>query len=50
VLLPESMHPPLRQRMVRLKRAGAPAERFYQHLQQPPAQALLRRFGFAVPH
>jgi molybdate transport system substrate-binding protein len=50
VLLPESMHPPLRQRMVLLKRAGGTADRFYQHLQQPPAREILRQFGFAVPH
>jgi molybdate transport system substrate-binding protein len=48
-LLPESLHPPLRQRMVLLKRAGATAERFYQYLQQPPARTILRRYGFAVP-
>jgi molybdate transport system substrate-binding protein len=50
VLLPESLHPPLSQRMVLLKRATAPAERFYLYLQQPPAREILRRFGFSVPH
>jgi molybdate transport system substrate-binding protein len=48
-LLPESLHPPLRQRMVLLKRAGPTAERFFQYLQQPEARALFNRYGFAVP-
>jgi molybdate transport system substrate-binding protein len=48
-LLPESLHPPLRQRMVLLKRAGATAERFYQYLQRPEARALFARYGFALP-
>ncbi len=49
VLLPESLHAPLRQRMVLLKRANATAERFYQFLQQPEARAILRTNGFSVP-
>jgi molybdate transport system substrate-binding protein len=49
VLIPESDHPPLRQRMVLLKRAGATAERFYRYLQQPAAQGTLKRYGFSVP-
>lgn len=48
-LLLESDHPPLRQRMVLLKRASPAAERFYDYLQQPPAREILRRYGFAVP-
>ena len=49
VLLPESLHSPLRQRMVLLKRAGATAERFFHYLQQPEARALFTRYGFALP-
>jgi molybdate transport system substrate-binding protein len=49
-LLPESLHPPLRQRMVLLKQAGETAERFYRYLQQPRAREILRRYGFAVPN
>jgi molybdate transport system substrate-binding protein len=49
-LLPESLHPPLRQRMVLLKRTSATAERFYEYLQQPAARDILRRYGFAVPN
>lgn len=49
VLLPESLHPPLRQRMVLLKRAGGTAARFYEYLRQPSARDTLRQFGFAAP-
>jgi molybdate transport system substrate-binding protein len=49
VLLPESLHEPLRQRMVLLKRATATAERFYHYLRQPSARETLRQFGFAAP-
>lgn len=48
-LLPEADHPPVRQRMVLLKRAGPVAERFYQYMQGTDARAILRRHGFAVP-
>jgi molybdate transport system substrate-binding protein len=48
-LLPEADHPPLRHRMVLLKRAGPLAERFYQYLLAPESRAILRRQGFAVP-
>jgi molybdate transport system substrate-binding protein len=48
-LVPESAHPPLRQRMVLLQRAGPVAERFYRYLQQPGARVILERYGFAVP-
>jgi molybdate transport system substrate-binding protein len=48
-LIPDSLHPPLRQRMVLLKRASETAQRFYRYLQQPAAQEILRKFGFVVP-
>jgi len=48
VLLPESLHPPLRQRMVLLKRASATAERFYQYLQGQDGREVLRRYGFTT--
>ncbi len=48
-LIPDSLHPPLRQRMVLLKRASDTAQRFYRYLQQPAAREILRQFGFAVP-
>jgi molybdenum ABC transporter molybdate-binding protein len=48
-LLPESWHPPLRQRMALTRHAGDDARRFYDYLQQPPARALFERYGFALP-
>lgn len=49
LLIPADDHPPLRQRMVVLKRGGAVATRFYDYLQQPAARAVLERFGFTLP-
>jgi molybdate transport system substrate-binding protein len=48
-VLPEADHPPLRQRMVLLKRAGPVAEQFYKYMQGTDAQAILRKHGFEVP-
>ena len=42
-------HPPLRQRMVLLKRAGATAAQFYTYLQGDTARAILRKHGYGVP-
>lgn len=49
VLLPETLHNPLRQRMVLTRRAGETAALFYAYLQQPPARAILKRYGFLLP-
>ncbi|MCZ4312113.1 molybdate ABC transporter substrate-binding protein [Comamonadaceae bacterium G21597-S1] len=49
VLVPENMHQPLRQRMVLTRKAGPEARAFYQYLQQPPARAIFKRFGFVLP-
>jgi molybdate transport system substrate-binding protein len=49
VVLPETDHPPLRQRMVLLKRADTTTARFYEYVQGPAARAILRRYGFVVP-
>ena len=48
-LIPAADHPPLRQRMVLLKRAGPIAERFYRYLREPEARAILQKHGFSVP-
>jgi molybdate transport system substrate-binding protein len=48
VLLREADHPPLRQRMVRLARAGAVANRFYAFAKGPRARAILAKSGFQV--
>jgi molybdate transport system substrate-binding protein len=49
VLLPDRDHPPLRQRMVLMKRAGPTAAKFYDYMQQPAARAILERYGFVIP-
>ena len=49
VLIPDADHPPLRQRMVLLKKAGPVAIRFYEYVQSAAARAILRRHGFAIP-
>ena len=49
VLLPASLHAPLRQRMVLLKGASPAAERLYEHLRSPAARAILRHYGFVLP-
>lgn len=49
VLLPETLHNPLRQRMVLTRRAGETAAMFYAYLQQPPARAILKNYGFMLP-
>lgn len=48
-LLPETMHRPLRQRMVLMKGAPPEARKFYRFLQGPEARAILERYGFALP-
>jgi molybdate transport system substrate-binding protein len=48
-LLPETLHEPLRQRMVLTRRAGPVAAAFYDHMQQPSAREIMRRYGFVLP-
>ncbi|MFN7985347.1 MAG: molybdate ABC transporter substrate-binding protein [Vicinamibacterales bacterium] len=48
-LIPAEDHPPLRQRMVLLKRAVAGTDAFYRYLQSADARAALRRYGFETP-
>jgi molybdate transport system substrate-binding protein len=48
-LLPESLHTPLRQRMVLLQRAGPVATEFFNFVQEPAGRAILQRFGFVLP-
>jgi molybdate transport system substrate-binding protein len=47
VVLPDSLHAPLRQRMVLMKSARAQAGDFYDFLQTAAARAVLRRYGFS---
>lgn len=48
-LIPQAWHQPLRQRMVLVKGAPPAARAFYDHLSTPAAQAILVRYGFAMP-
>lgn len=48
-LIPAEWHKPLRQRMVLINGAGETAQAFYTYIQQPPARAVFRRYGFALP-
>jgi molybdate transport system substrate-binding protein len=45
----DAWHSPLRQRMVLLNGAGPTARMFYHYMQQPPARAILVRYGFVLP-
>jgi molybdate transport system substrate-binding protein len=48
-LIPDSWHQPLRQRMVLMNNAAPAAQAFYAYLATPPAQAVMRRYGFVMP-
>ncbi len=48
-LLPDTLHEPLRQRMVLTRRAGPVATAFYASMQQPAAREIMRRYGFTLP-
>lgn len=48
-LIPAHWHLPLRQRMVLLKDAPPALRAFYDHLATPPAQAVMKRYGFETP-
>ncbi len=49
VLLPETLHNPLRQRMVLTARAGDTATAFYEYLKQAQARTILKKYGFVLP-
>jgi molybdate transport system substrate-binding protein len=49
VLVPSTDHSPIRQKMVRLKTAGAVSDQFYQYLQGPEARKILQQGGFETP-
>jgi molybdate transport system substrate-binding protein len=49
-LIPDADHPPLRQRMVLLKRASPTTTEFYSYLQGGAARAIFQKHGYAVPH
>jgi molybdate transport system substrate-binding protein len=47
-LLPDSLHAPLKQRMVLLKSAQPSAKALFEYLQTPAAKDVLAKFGFSV--
>lgn len=49
VLIPESMHRPLRQRMALLRTAGPTAEAFYAFVKGADARRIFDRYGFVLP-
>lgn len=49
VLVPDTWHAALYQRMVLMKNAGNTARAFFAYMQSPPARAILRKHGFALP-
>jgi molybdate transport system substrate-binding protein len=48
-VIPDGDYPPLRQKMVLLKRAGPSAMQFYEFVQGGIAKSILRKHGFSVP-
>ena len=49
VPIADSLHRPLRQRMVLTRKAGATARDFYRFAQGPGARAIFKRYGFLLP-
>jgi molybdate transport system substrate-binding protein len=49
LLIPESLHEPIKQRMVLLKNPSKSIVDFYTHLQSPKAQDVLRARGYSSP-
>ena len=48
-LIPQTDHPPLRQRMVLLKQATPVVAQFYHYMQGPAARAILVKSGYEAP-
>lgn len=48
-LIADAWHQPLKQRMVLIKGAPPAARAFFDHLSTPAAQAVMVRYGFAMP-
>ena len=49
VLIPDSMHSPLRQSMVLTKKASVAAREFYSYMQSTTALDVFKRYGFVLP-
>jgi len=48
-LVPDTLHAPIRQRMVLVRGAGATARALYDFVRGPEGRAILERYGFGVP-
>jgi molybdate transport system substrate-binding protein len=48
-VIPDADYPPLRQRMVLLKRASQAAAQFYEYVLSDAARAIFRKHGYALP-
>ena len=48
-LIPDSLHEPIRQRMVLTRQASPAALRLYEYLRTPASRAILARYGFVSP-
>ena len=49
VLIPDSLHKPLKQKMVLIKNNAPSAKDFYLYLQEPKSKQVMTRFGFSAP-
>lgn len=49
VTLPDTLHPPLRQKMVLIQGASAQARAFYDFVQSAAGREILARYGFVLP-
>ena len=49
VLIPDSLHKPLKQKMALVKNNVASANDFYQYLLEPKSKQVMARFGFSAP-
>ncbi len=49
-LIPDTLHAPLRQRMVLTRAATTEAANLYEYLRSPPAREIFARYGFTPPN
>ena len=49
VLIPDSLHKPLKQKMALIKNTAPSAKDFYLYLREPKSRQVMTRYGFAVP-
>ncbi|QWE29329.1 molybdate ABC transporter substrate-binding protein [Polynucleobacter sp. AM-7D1] len=49
VLIPDSFHKPLKQKMALIKNSAPSAKEFYLYLQEPKSKQVMRRYGFVAP-